>query len=248
MSLADENHIQDLLPEYVLSALSETDTRRVKDHLATCRYCRSELEQYQQIVDDLPLAVTQVDPPQRLRQKMLSSIHAYQLNLKQKPIEESPQSSGYLHKITGFFTDHAPAVGLAIIILLVASNLLLWRQLNLSSQQSNSSMRMIKLENTQSSIGAIGTLIMDPEGKYGTLVVDNLTPLNNNRQYQVWLIKNEVRTSGGIFSVNSDGYASLEVRAPLPLVEYDAISVSIEPAGGSTVPTGANVFNAVLSR
>ena len=58
----------------------------------------------------------------------------------------------------------------------------------------------------------MGTMIMDQKGDYGTLVVDKLAVLDSNQQYQVWLIKDGQRISGGVFSVNHDGYASLEIH------------------------------------
>ena len=36
-------HVEDLLPAYVDDGLSETETRRVEDHLRHCRCCREEL-------------------------------------------------------------------------------------------------------------------------------------------------------------------------------------------------------------
>ena len=107
-------------------------------------------------------------------------------------------------------------------------------------------MRVVALAGTKDSTQAIGTLVMNPSGEYGSLVVDHLAALDAGHQYQVWLIKDGQRTSGGVFSVNPDGYASLELYAPLPLIEYQSIGITIEPAGGSPGPTGAKVLGGDL--
>jgi len=247
MPLKAEKHVIDWLPAYVLNTLADEETRQLKEHVATCSFCQAELARYQQVVDELPLAVPQAIPSPALKEKLMRAVHSRQGARERSP-SSRVQVSSDLRKISSFFTKPLPAFGLAIIILLVVSNFLLWRQLNLISRQASASLRMVRLENTQFSQGAIGTLIMEPEGKYGTLVVDNLAPLSVDQQYQVWLIKSAVRTNGGVFSVNPEGYASLEIYAPLPLINYDAIGISIEPAGGSPAPTGVNVFHGVLAK
>jgi hypothetical protein len=42
-------------------------------------------------------------------------------------------------------------------------------------------------------------------------VVDHLGALSPEQQYQLWLIQDGKRTSGGVFSVSSEGYASLVI-------------------------------------
>jgi anti-sigma-K factor RskA len=107
-------------------------------------------------------------------------------------------------------------------------------------------MRVIALANTKDSPQAVGTLVTDQKGIYGTLVVDNLARLDSSHQYQVWLTQAGKRISGGVFSVNPDGYASLEILAPLPLIQYDEIGITIEPNGGSPGPTGAKVLGGAI--
>jgi anti-sigma-K factor RskA len=60
------------------------------------------------------------------------------------------------------------------------------------------------------------------------------------------LIRDGQRTNGGVFSVNPDGYASLELYSPLPLIQYQAIGITIEPWGGSPGPTGPKVLGGDL--
>jgi len=89
---------------------------------------------------------------------------------------------------------------------------------------------------------------MGQNGDYGSLVVDHLATLDNGQQYQVWLSRDGERISAGLFSVNYEGYASLELKAPLPLILYDTIGITIEPTGGSPSPTGVKVLGGEISR
>jgi anti-sigma-K factor RskA len=240
MSLEVENHVIDLLPDFVLEMLSDDETNQVADHLATCSSCQSELSRLQQVADEIPLALVQTSPPPELKSSLMQAIH------NQPSAMPVSTRQTFWQKLSQGLRLPLPAIGLALIILLALGNLFLWRQLNQNSLNAAVSMRVVALANTENSPGAIGTLVMDPHGNYGTLVVDNLAPLTPDRQYQVWLIKGDARTSGGLFSVNYAGYASLEIIAPLPLASYDSIGISVEPSGGSSEPTGLRVMGVDL--
>ncbi len=237
MLLEFDGHVIDFLPAFVLDALTADEKDRVAEHLAICAVCLAEFTRLQQVADELPLAVTLSTPPPHIKDKLIYTIHSRQMKSR-----EATEHLPFWERLGNILRVRLPALGLALIVLLALGNLLLWRQINLTARNSSTPMRVVALANTQNSAKAIGTLVMDPEGKYGTLVVDNLPVLDPAKQYQIWLLKGTERTSGGVFSVNGEGYASLEIVAPSPLVRYNAIGVTIEPYGGSPGPTGAKVL------
>jgi len=65
-------------------------------------------------------------------------------------------------------------------------------------------MRIVMLTGTEAAPGVTGTIVISTAGESGTLVVDGLPSLDEARQYQLWLIRDGQRTSGGVFSVNPD--------------------------------------------
>jgi anti-sigma-K factor RskA len=240
MSVDHDEHVTDMLPAYVLGALTEDELSQLAQHLAGCPTCQAECSLLQQVADDLPLALVQTTPPPRVKESLMSAIH-------------SPRSLGdrstrptLWQKLADFFRMPLPAAGLALIVLLVVGNIFLIFRLNRVNQQSMIPMQVVALANTQNAPGAMGTLILDEKGDYGTLVVDKLAELGSASQYQVWLIKDGQRSSGGLFSVNPDGYASLEIIAPQPLNQYDSIGITIEPSGGSPAPTGSKVLGGAI--
>lgn len=243
MAEVEEHHVTDWLPAYVLDALAADEMSLVSEHLASCAACQAELARLQRVADELPLAVPQTNPPPALKARLMRSIHARQ-------VESSPATrhNSTWQRVAAYFRGHLPAFGLAFIVLLVLGNVLLWRQLNYNRQVAGAPMRVVTLVNSSFSPAAVGTLVVAPNGQYCTLVVNNLAALDPSQQYQVWLIKGSEHTSAGIFTVNPDGYALLEILAPLPLAQYDAIGVSVEPVGGSIAPTGPNVFKALLTK
>ncbi len=125
-------------------------------------------------------------------------------------------------------------------------NLFFWQQWNRSQSAVPDSLLSVRLEGTGPAPGATGVLVISRGGEYGTLIVDGLPALNASQQYQLWLILDGQRTSGGVFAVNPEGYGSLKVLSPKPLNAYQAVGVTIEPAGGSPRPTGEKVLGGNL--
>jgi anti-sigma-K factor RskA len=233
-------HVMDLLPAYVLDTLSDDETCQVAEHLASCAACQAEFTRLQQVADELPLALRQVAPHPRVKVSLMKAIHAR----KPHSTLSSQQVSG--QKLFSFWRAWRPVFAMAVILVLIVSNVWLWRQLNEVSGQSGIAFQVLTLANTEYSPHAVGELIMDPKGESGTLLVHNLSELGTTHQYQVWLIRNGKHVSAGVFSVDLQGYAQFLIQASDPLGTYDSIGISVEPYGGSPGPTGTNVLGGTL--
>ena len=107
-------------------------------------------------------------------------------------------------------------------------------------------MRAIVLQNTTTASLASGFVIMGADGKNGVLVVDKMPALDKMHEYQVWLKRDSKETSGGVFSVDEDGYKGMRLTAPESLLDYSSVEVTVEPAGGSAQPTGSQVLKGSL--
>ena len=243
--MAVEEHVLDLLPAYALDCLDETETIQVAEHLAGCAECRAELLAYQATADQLVLAAPMVDPPPALRSRLLERIQPSTTSLPQ------PQSSWW-SSFSHIFRQTAPVwggVGLLLILFLAASNFWLWQQVNQIRTDTTSPtlMRTVTLTGTAAAPEASGLVAISLDGEHGSLVVDRLPPLGESEQYQLWLIQDGHRDSGGVFSVGEEGYGSLWVSSPQPLGDYSALGITIEPAGGSPGPTGPKVMGGTLN-
>ena len=238
------NHVSDLLPAYAIGSLDEEEAVLVSKHLASCAACRAEMQEYQAVVDRLPLAVPQFDPPAEVKARLMDQVQA-SIQAKQVRGEETP----WWESLVNFFRRAAPLWGLASLVLilaLVTSNVFLWNQVNNLRSQAARTMRVVNLSGTKIAPQATGLIVISLDGEHGTLVVDHMPGLPENQEYQLWLIKDGVRTNGGVFSVSKDGYGSLWVKSPQPLASYSAIGITIEPKGGSPGPTGEKVLGGSL--
>lgn len=236
-------HVNDLLPAYTLDCLDEEEFVQVSEHLAACAECRVELQSYQSVADQLALAVPTAEPPARLKRRLMERVQPAR---RAAPAPELRPGWKHWAALMPRITPVWGLVGLVLIVALAASNVWLWQQLNRAQGMGQPGMQTITLMGTQAAPQATGMLIVSADGEHGTLVVDGLPYLDPERQYQLWLIQDGQRTSGGVFSVDPEGYGSLWISSPQPLSSYSGFGVTVEPAGGSPGPTGEKVLGSSL--
>jgi anti-sigma-K factor RskA len=182
-----------------------------------------------------------VAPPPDLKQKILKGIPS-----RQKQIAQPKERPGR-DRLIGFGALSFGLIGLIVICALAFNNIVLWRQVNqLRETLPAQGFQIVNLASTEFAPEASGILVISANGKHGTLVVNELPDLDSEHEYQLWLIKNGQRTSGGVFSVGEDGYGSLWVGSKTPLADYSGFGITIEPEGGSPGPTGDKVLGGEL--
>ncbi|RPI81544.1 MAG: hypothetical protein EHM41_20420 [Chloroflexi bacterium] len=231
----EKEHVVDDLPAYALGILDEEEAVQVIRHLQGCAACRNELESYQVVTNRLAFAAPSVEFPTGLRQRIVetASTYARGSGIVQRQKYSKPRQQILIPW---------RLVGALVIVLLALSNLLVWQQLVDLRSTVVPSFQTVALAGTELHPDANGMLVISHDGKHGTLVVEDLPPLEESKEYQLWLIRNGNRVSGGTFSVSRDGYASMWVSAPDPLGSYPTFGITIEPVGGSPGPTGDKVM------
>lgn len=253
MSNREHEELLNLIPAYALNSLDADEAEMVNHHLPGCEICQAELASYESVVDVLPLAAPEAGPSAALKERLMS-------NLAAKPTSETPVASipqaarvpehGFWRQINEAIQNllggprWRPAI-LLFIIVLVASNVLIWQLANEPSGSSDS-WRRIRLIGSEVAPEATGIIYISADGQNGTVIVDGLPQLSSEQQYQLWLIEDGERTSGVVFSVDKDGYRGVQIQSPIPLQEYGAFGITIEPAGGSPGPTGDRVLGSNL--
>ena len=231
--MSNDEHILDLVPGYVLACLEEAEQIRAREHLAVCSNCRAEVTAYQDVVDQLGMAAPDVVCPGDLKERLMARVQP------PLPVRAELRSSWWA-RVREALLRTAPRWGVAsavLVVVLFISNLVLLQRV-----QPSSAMDTIILRGTAGYPEAVGMIVVGVHGDEGALVVDSLAPLDEAHQYQFWLIKSVQRSSGGVFSVDEDGYAVLWLESEEPLANYETFSVTIEPAGGSPGPTGDKVL------
>jgi anti-sigma-K factor RskA len=237
----DQTHVLELLPAYALECLDDAEARLVAEHLAGCHLCRTELRAYQEVTGQLAHLAPQALPSPELRSRLQEGIQSLKL-----PRSQSSRSQER-RPLFGRLVPVGAIMGLVLIVILLASNILLWQRLNnLEVLAGPLGMRAITLQNTNVAPQASAFVIISSDGEHGVLVVDELPQLESGREYQLWLVRGGESTSGAVFSVDETGYRGMRIEASESLFHYSAIRVTIEAEGGSQQPEGEEVLNGSL--
>jgi hypothetical protein len=133
--------------------------------------------------------------------------------------------------------------GVSLILILAVGNLMFWQQTN-TLKQENTDFHMIvqPLSPAGETNEATGILVIDPNGLFGTIIVDAIAPSGDKDQYQIWLSRDDVIETGGAFTVPETGYRAKEILAPRPLNWYTRIWITVEPQPSGQYPTGQTVL------
>lgn len=242
--MENDSHILELIPAYALECLERDEAQIVAAHLEECNECQKALSSFLEVAGQLAYAVPQVDPPASVKASLMRRVQA-----GQQPGPATLPRKSWLEAVQDFFAQLSPAwviASLAVVGLLVFSNLFLWDQVRELRAEQQMTMAVVGLNATEFAPGSSGTIVISRDGLYGTLVVENLPILDETQQYQLWLIQDGQRTNGGVFSVGYHGYASQEIHSEQPLGSFTSFGITIEPAGGSPQPTGEKVLGGDL--
>lgn len=236
--MTNDTHVFELLPAYVLGSLDAEEARSVREHLTGCYLCRQELDAFQGVADELAWSVSGASPASDLSSRLMERIQSLQSERAAQTAARRP-----LKRLLPI----GALSGLLLLVLLAVSNILLWQRLNNAEVLTGPmGMRAIALHNTAAAPAASGFVIMGADGRNGVLVVDKMPPLDASHEYQVWLERYSSNTAGSTFSVDEHGYRGIRLEAPESLLSYSTLFVTIEPAGGSPNPTGAEVLSGSL--
>lgn len=241
--LSHETHVLDLLPAYAIGSLEADELQRVEEHLHSCLVCRNESNAFQTIAGELSFAAPSASPSPELRDRLMQRVRVTHPAPARERVADPVPARPFWERLL-------PAWGLAslfLILALAASSLILWQRMDqLEFATAPGGMRAVPLSATDNAPDATGFVLISADGDDGALVVDGLPPLGESQQYQLWLIRDGKRTSGAIFSTDEKAYGGTRIRAPRPLIDYSAVGITIEPAGGSPQPTGKQVLAGTL--
>jgi hypothetical protein len=201
------------------------------------------VDAYQQIQEVLALAAPDAIPSDALKRRLMSRVRLSSGEVE-KLVEPSPsQRSPVQKKLWPDLRLLWMWGSLILILILLITNFWSWNQLQEASTSRDSELvETVNLWGTDSAPNANGVVVLGKSGYNGTVLVDSLPPLDESQQYQLWLINDNQRTSGAVFSVGKNGSGSACISAPKSLDEYSDFGISIEPAGGSAAPTGNRVL------
>lgn len=247
------SRVADLLPDDLLGALPRWQRLRIAFHLRRCAACREDLARTAEALALLGQAVEQHTPPPELAGRVLAQLPASNpLATRAIPLP------GARAKVRLSGTIATAALASAVLLIsLVSGALAGWgiylnlqlddlsqqvQELNgeLQSQRkllyeaANPNMERVPLESNVIGIRAGGVLMVDRDGYVGVLAVLGLDPPPPGGVYRVWLVhRNGTRWNAGLLLVDESGWGVVDIRTEVPVKEFRAVGVSVEPMEGS---------------
>jgi len=251
----EKHTIEELLPFYVLEALTDEERALVEEYLAEHPEARQQIEEMAQAASALPHAVAPVQPPRRAKEALMARIAADE---RARSSAQS-QPSRRVMRFENFFRTFSLVTAAIAILWVIALNVQVARLRNEISalndrlaaqsesleqiitnlpQTNPSNVITVSLKGTEVQPQAQGQLIADLQGQSAVLIIAGLPQLEVGQTYQVWLINGGAPVSVGLLTVDENGQGVFIVSSEETIGSFNALGISIEPEGGSPQPTG----------
>lgn len=253
--------VDELLPLHSLGALETADQDAVERHLESCEACGREYAAWRETAAHLAVAAPVAVLPAALRGRILSAAAGQARLTPLPPLRVRAEGLAKPGVRRSWWTLAAAAVLLITLTLgwralatfgdveqLRTENHHLLDQMQQQptwGRLANSpTARMEELHGTEAAPHAVGVLLFDPSERQGLIVVYGMPPLSEG-VYQLWLIRQGTRVSGGVFGVDGHGTGRLVVESPEPLERYESVGITAEPMALAQ-PTGPRLMGATL--
>jgi anti-sigma-K factor RskA len=272
MAGVDHDALRESAGPYVLGALPEAERAAYEAHLATCAGCAAEVRALRGVVNALPYAVPQMDPPAALRGRVLAAIGGKDTARVAVPAA----SRGRAAVLSGGWLSAA-----ALLLMAIALGAYAWSlrarvgALDLQLREA-----IARLDHSEQQLLAASTaaeraqlrlaVLLAPDLKQVNLVgqgaapralgrafwsrsngvlltANQLPPLPAGRIYQLWFLTPGPPVSAGLITPDENGRVTAAFDTPPGTPAATGLAVSIEPEGGAPSPTGA-IYLAGLSR
>ncbi|MBA3470706.1 MAG: anti-sigma factor [Herpetosiphonaceae bacterium] len=258
------NPLEELIDLYALGALEPDEMALVEEHLAQSPRARAMLEQSKQVVSALAWSPEQHDPPagayERFRQRVAPASAQPQAAPRLAMAPAAVPAPTFGQRLRQLFAPQQRwGTAFAALLLVIALgvggwNLSLQRQVSdltasaseyraLTALLSEPATRLVALTGADGPAQTARTqLLINPERHEAYLVTAGLPALPANQSYQLWMIADGQPLSMGVFALDAQGNATVQMANLPPAGSQNLFGITIEPAGGSDQPTSAPIL------
>jgi len=198
---------------YVLGALEPAEARAFAQHMRSCAVCRDEIAALAPVLDVLPSCAPRYEVSAALRRRVIHAVRS-----EGKAASAPARRPGRRRRR---WTLRRPLIAAAAALAVTLGVVI-------RAGSSGSPTRVIQ--------ASVGQAQLRVAGGRGELIVDHLRSAPPGRVYELWLQRGSGSPAPStLFAVTSRGTAVLGV--PGDLSGITRVLVTLEPAGGSRVPT-----------
>jgi anti-sigma-K factor RskA len=205
---------------YVLGALEPAEAREFAYHMQSCAVCRDEVAALVPVLDALPSCAPRYEVSAALRRRVMHAVRS-----EPKPGIAPARRPPVRTRLPGLALPRRAVI--AALAVAVALGVVI------AARPGGSPARVIS--------ASVGHAQLRVAGGHGELIVGHLPPAPPDRVYELWLQRGHgTPAPSTLFAVTSGGTAVLGV--PGDLTGVTRVLVTVEPSGGSRVPTGPAVI------
>jgi anti-sigma-K factor RskA len=239
----DHASIEELIPAYALGATDPADSQAAQAHLSTCADCRALLASYSDLGEALLYATPPMSAPQGA---------AIRMQRRLTPPRQDVTPTPWWRRLNSRLL--VPGLAFAVLLLVITNLYWFGRTSGLQQQLTEQASLVASLTNASTislhadapAPNAHGVVYASTKGQIALLCVYGMPELPPDKAYQVWLIKDGKRESGGVFQVSEYGFGFLMVKPTHALSEYSSVGITVEPVVGSPAPTSPRVLGGSL--
>ncbi|MEV0259884.1 anti-sigma factor [Streptomyces sp. NPDC050617] len=229
---------------YALGALSGQEAAEFESHLARCPACAREVRELRETAARLAVAVAEV-PPAQLRTRVMAALPGVrQLPPARREAAVVPPRRRLRHRLPQLAAAACLAAALAAGGLALDARHDAGRQRDSAARAEQRAAALSSLMAAPDAAfhtaalkgGGSATLVASERQGRSALVYDGLPALPDSRVYQLWYSRGGTMVPAGLIAPGGAGGATLLTGTPRGA---DGVGVTVEPAGGSTAPTGS---------
>jgi anti-sigma-K factor RskA len=238
--MSDHEEIENMIAAWVLGATDPEESEEIARHVDGCDTCRATAARLRGIVEAIPLAVEEVEPPPGLRQRILSGAASSRtapaparLESPARVIQSRRQS------IKSRPAGRVPfAAAAAMVLVALVAGLVVGDIVSRSAQPApTSQVARFNLAGHDSMAGARASVVDLKSDGIAFIDFSGMPALAPGKVYELWLIGAGNRVdAAGVFVPDSNGNKVVVVSQPL--AGYATMAVTIEQGpDGVTAPT-----------
>lgn len=255
---ADCEQLGALLPAHSIGATDRDEAAYVEANLDACPGAAGELASYRELASWLATQAPPAEPPARLRDSIMAAVRVTAQARGERPASRTIAFRPAAVRPGGLRLT----LGLVAAIALVFAGAL-WALSELSRLRETNEWLTERIEKQSALImtfqaedarllrlpaaangqgaGANALVIWAPSLHQGMLMAEKFPALAEGKTFQAWVTRGEEITSLGTFRINAEGAGYLVLPADVLDAPFDALGVTMEPAGGSERPTSKPV-------
>ncbi len=236
--MSEHEEIENLIAAWVLGATSPDESQKVAAHLDSCTSCRTAVARFRRIIDVVPLAVEEVEPPAGLRQRILA-IAAEAPRAAAAPAGSVVPISRRRRRITVPRFGRVPLSAAAAMVLVALTAGLVVGDIASRSNPPAPPTQVARFSLTghDSMAGARASVVDSKSDGIAFVDFSGLPALPPGKVYELWLIGASNRVdAAGVFVADSNGNRTVVVSRPL--AGYTTMAVTTEQGpDGVAAPT-----------